>query len=103
MAIVLRSAAMQHNEAGRVSGNGLAQPIPLYVRFRSQGDPIVGTSIDYFAFRGLKLAAGRQMTRLGDCVLGSEVARRRGVGPGGFPRRPTRTPPSDSPYRIYVR
>ncbi len=61
----------------------LADAIPLYVRFRSQGDPIVGTSMDYFAFRDLRLAAGRPMTTLGDCVVGAAVASTRGLEPGG--------------------
>ena len=50
---------MKHGEAARVAEGGLARPIPLYVRFRAQDDPIVGTSLDYFDFRGLQVAAGR--------------------------------------------
>lgn len=61
----------------------LAKVIPLYVRFHSQGAPIVGTSLDYFAFRQLKLAEGRMLTRLGDCVLGAKAAKARGLHPGG--------------------
>lgn len=74
---------LRYSEVGRIASSGLAQPIPLYVRFRAQEDPIVGATLDYFEFRGLRIAQGRQMTRLGDCVLGAEVARRRGIGPGG--------------------
>ncbi|MCP5119337.1 MAG: ABC transporter permease [bacterium] len=70
------------SEVKRVAGSELAQAIPLYVRFRSQQDPIVGTTLDYFPFRGLRVARGRQMGRLGECVLGAGVARRRGLGPG---------------------
>lgn len=57
-------------------------PVPLYVRFRSQGVPIVGTTLDYFDFRGLSIGAGRQMATLGEAVLGAEAARTLGVGPG---------------------
>ena len=74
---------LPYGEAARVRETGLAEAIPLYVRFRAGKDPIVGTSVDYFAFRGLKIAAGRSITRLGDCVLGARVAKERGVGPGG--------------------
>jgi putative ABC transport system permease protein len=69
-------------EVDRIAGSGLARAIPLYVRFRSRDDAIVGTSLDYFTFRGHRIASGRQMMRLGDCVVGAEVARRRGIAPG---------------------
>jgi putative ABC transport system permease protein len=58
----------------RVMDTDLAIPIPLYVRFRTRGNPIVGTTLDYFEFRGLKVAEGRQLAVLGDCVLGAKVA-----------------------------
>lgn len=73
---------IRYAEVTRIAQSGLAQPIPLYVRFRAQQDRIVGTTLDYFDFRGLGIASGRKMTRLGDCVLGASVARRRGIGPG---------------------
>ncbi|MBK8091070.1 MAG: ABC transporter permease [Verrucomicrobiaceae bacterium] len=65
-----------------IRATGTAQAIPLHVRFHAQESPIVGTELDYFTFRGLKLAAGRQITRLGDCVLGARVAAKRGLKPG---------------------
>ena len=69
------------DEAG-IRASGLAKAIPLYVRYHSQEAPIVGTSLDYFEFRGLKMAQGRMLTRLGDCVLGARVARQRGLKAG---------------------
>jgi len=75
-------ATMRYGEAERIGDSGLALAIPLYVRFRAQRDPIVATTLDYFPFRGLRVARGRQMTRLGDCVLGARVAAERGLGPG---------------------
>ena len=71
--------AMTYSNVAEIAQGGLAEAIPLYIRFRAQRDPIIGTTLDYFQFRNLRIAAGRQMTRLGDCVLGSEVARRRGA------------------------
>jgi len=59
----------------RVMDTDLALPIPVYVRFRARGNPIVGTTLDYFAFRGLKISEGRQMAVLGDCVVGAKVAK----------------------------
>lgn len=73
---------LPYAEVSRIADTGMADPIPLYVRFRSGEDPIVGTSLDYFAFRGLHVACGQQLRRLGDCVLGARVAEARGLGPG---------------------
>jgi len=73
---------MTYAEVDRVLQTELADPLPLYVRFHSRGTPIVGTSLDYFAFRGLQLAQGRWMGRLGDCVVGAGVAAARGLEPG---------------------
>ena len=66
-----------------VSDSGLAEVIPLHVRFNAQGAPIIGTELEYFEFRGLTIAQGRMLTRLGDCVLGAGVARKKGLQPGG--------------------
>lgn len=63
--------------------NRSAAAIPLHLRYQAQGAPIVGTELDYFTFRGLKLAAGKQISRLGDCVVGARLARRRHLQVGG--------------------
>lgn len=76
------SESLSHAEVGIVRDSGFAEAIPVYTRFRSRGHPIVGTTLDYFAFRGLSLAAGRQMAILGECVVGSRVARLLQVAPG---------------------
>jgi len=60
----------------------LAEPVPLYTRFNARGFPIVGTTLDYFDFRGLKLAQGRQMAVLGEIVLGASVAESLNLKPG---------------------
>lgn len=72
--------SMQVNE--EVSDSGLADPIPLYVRFQARGFPIVGTTLDYFDFRGLRVAQGRTLALLGECVLGPVVAQSLGLIPG---------------------
>ena len=61
-------------EAERVADTGLATAIPLYVRFKVRQQPIVGTSLEYFDFRGARIAEGRAMAMLGECVLGSRAA-----------------------------
>ena len=61
---------------------GLGLPIPLNTGFETNGARIVGTSLDYFDFRGLEVAAGRQIAVLGEAVLGAQVADRLDLGPG---------------------
>ena len=62
--------------------SGLALPIPLHTAFQTNGARIVGTSLDYFDFRGLEVAEGRQIAILGEAVLGAQVAQRLGLAPG---------------------
>ena len=69
-------------DADRVEESGLAFPIPVYARFRARDYPIVGTTLDYFDFRGLELAVGRPLAIVGDAVLGAAVADRLGLEPG---------------------
>jgi len=66
----------------RVLDSDLAMPIPLYVRFQTRNYPIVGTTLDYFDFRELKIAKGDQMAVLGDCVLGAKAAEKLKLNPG---------------------
>jgi putative ABC transport system permease protein len=75
---------MRYEQVTRVDTTGLALPIPMYVRFNAQGHPIVGTSLEYFGYRSLEIAVGRQMVTLGECVLGARVASAMGAGPGDF-------------------
>jgi len=69
-------------EADRVEASGLALPIPIYARFRARDYPIVGTTLDYFDFRGLQIADGRPLTIVGDAVLGANVAEALRLGAG---------------------
>jgi putative ABC transport system permease protein len=69
-------------ELARVAESGLADAIPLFVRFRVREQPVVGTTIDYFDFRHLALASGRPMAVLGECVLGATAAEKLGAGVG---------------------
>lgn len=62
----------------------IAEAIPLYARFLASGHRIVGTSLDYFKFRGLELAEGRALLRLGECVIGAGVAVSEGLGEGDY-------------------
>ncbi len=71
-------------EVTRIEASGLARAIPIYVRFRAGPSRLVGTTLEYFEFRGLEIAQGRPMAMLGECVLGAAAAERAGVGPGGY-------------------
>jgi len=74
---------MRYEQVERVAESGQASPIPLHARFRARGVPIVGTTLDYFDFRRLRVDSGRQMAVLGECVLGARAADELGAGPGG--------------------
>jgi putative ABC transport system permease protein len=74
--------ATHWDEVERIRESGLADPIPLYVRFRVRDQPIVGTTLDYLDFRGLRVEDGRVMAVLGECVVGATAAQRLGVSPG---------------------
>ena len=63
-----------HGDVEAMRATGYAAPIPLYVRYTAHHAPIVGTTLDYFTFRRLRLARGEQLLELGDCVLGAEAA-----------------------------
>lgn len=73
---------MTYTEVLRARDSSLARAIPMYVRFQSRGAAIVGTTLDYFDFRGLTIESGRQIALLGECVLGARAAAAMGVGPG---------------------
>lgn len=60
----------------------LAVPLPLYIRFKARGYPVVGTTMDYFNLRHLRLIEGEMFTMLGQCVLGAKVAKELDLGPG---------------------
>jgi putative ABC transport system permease protein len=66
----------------KVTETDLAVPIPLYVRFKARGYPIVGTTLDYFDFRIIHVAQGRMLAMLGECLVGAEVAEGLTLKPG---------------------
>lgn len=68
--------------ADEITDTGLGYAIPLYIRFQARNKPVVGTTIDYFDFRGLEVAQGRMLAMLGECVIGASVAEEHGLAPG---------------------
>ena len=75
-------APLSMAQAQELDASGLARAIPVLARNRARGAPVVGTTHDYYAFRGLHAARGTLPVMLGDCVLGAAVAARLGLGPG---------------------
>ncbi|MEW6039870.1 MAG: ABC transporter permease [Pseudomonadota bacterium] len=74
--------AIRMQEADRIAATGWADPLPIYARYRVQGQPLIGVTLDYFDFRRLAPAQGGLPAILGDCVLGADAAERLGLGPG---------------------
>ncbi len=74
--------ALPVGEIDRLVEDGLCLPIPILARDTAEGLPLVGTSNDYFRFRGLRPAVGGLPVQLGECVLGAEAARRTRLGVG---------------------
>jgi len=65
-----------------LSRGGLGTPIPLFCAHTARGRPVVGTTPEYYVFRGLRPASGTLPLLLGDAVLGAEAAQALGLGAG---------------------
>ncbi|MDZ4755718.1 MAG: hypothetical protein SGJ11_14625 [Phycisphaerae bacterium] len=63
-------------ELTRLADSTSGTVVPLHLGFSAQRQPIVGTSLDYFELRALRLKDGRQFAVLGECVLGFRAAQR---------------------------
>ncbi len=57
-----------------VETDDLATAIPLVLGSTARTSPVVGTTLDYLAFRNLRFAQGRPFALVGQCVLGSQAA-----------------------------
>jgi putative ABC transport system permease protein len=66
----------------RVRARGLGRALPMNLETTAQRWPLVATSLEYLEWRALELEAGRLFVQVGECVVGSEVARGRGLSPG---------------------
>ncbi|MEH6606931.1 MAG: ABC transporter permease [Pseudomonadales bacterium] len=76
------ATTLPYSDVAELVDTGLAKAIPLYYHFRVQNYPVVGTSPDYFEYRGLHVAAGRHGALLGEAVIGAAVAKSMGIGVG---------------------
>ncbi len=64
------------------SQDELIDAVPLHLLHHAKSYPVVGTSIDYFSKRNLVVEFGTMPLRLGDCLIGSAVARELNLQPG---------------------
>ena len=69
-----RADDLRHSQDGLV--------VPLHTGRRVRGHPLIGTSAEYFSFRGLEPASGALNDIPGECVVGAKVARLLAVAPG---------------------
>jgi putative ABC transport system permease protein len=76
------SDTVPYAEADKLDASGLGYAIPIYAKFKARGFAIVGTSLDYFDYRKLKLAQGRWFGVLGEAVVGAKAAKTLGVQVG---------------------
>jgi len=95
---------LRMSQVERIAKSKLANPIPMHVRFRARGYPIVGTTAAYLKLRDLQLVSGRTWKMLGECVVGSRVAAHRNLRLGS--RIPVSTKKvfslDDAPLRLNV-
>jgi putative ABC transport system permease protein len=78
-----RLDTVPYSDVAALGAGGQSTAIPIHARFTARGWPVVGTSPDYYRLRGLRAAAGTLPLRLGDVLLGSDVAAALALAPGG--------------------
>jgi putative ABC transport system permease protein len=61
---------------------GFERCLPLHIRFRTNDFPIIGTHLEYFEYRVREIQVGEVFGRLGECVIGSDVAGQLGLDVG---------------------
>jgi len=59
-----------------------ARVFPLHAAHTADGCPLVGSTLEYFDYRGLRPASGRLPAMLGEVALGSQAAHDLGLKPG---------------------
>ena len=73
---------IKSNVADKLDDTGLGYSIPILSAFNARGFPIVGTTLEYFTFRKLNVQNGRNITYIGECVVGYKVAQDLNLSPG---------------------
>jgi putative ABC transport system permease protein len=73
---------IKSNVTDKLDDTGLGYSIPILSAFNARGFPIVGTTLEYFSFRNINLQNGRNITYIGECVVGYKVAQDLNLSPG---------------------
>jgi putative ABC transport system permease protein len=66
----------------QLNETGFGYSIPVLSAFKAREYPIIGTNLDYFEFRNLKIREGRTLRYVGECVIGERVAEQLDLKPG---------------------
>lgn len=74
--IAKQPESITYNDALAIDQSRMAMAIPLHTSYRVGDFRIVGTTLDYFDHRRLKIGSGRSMATLGEAVVGSSAARK---------------------------
>ncbi len=77
-----KTRALTYKDYTALNDKKRGQAVPLHVVFRAGDYPIVGTSSVYFKKRMLHVDAGVFVDEIGQCVIGAQVARERGLNVG---------------------
>ncbi len=75
--MIPRSVAIEAGESG------LGVPVPIHLKGSVNGNPLVGTTPDYEAFRSIKMNRGHWPRKLAEAAFGSKVAQELGIEVGG--------------------
>jgi putative ABC transport system permease protein len=69
-------------DVDEIHATGLALGVPIRTGLAARGFPLVGTSLDYFSFRGIRVATGRGLAMMGECLIGANAAASLDLAPG---------------------
>ena len=75
-------SAITMEKVEKLNATGFGYAIPVISMFKARNFSIVGTDLDYFEFRNLQLRSGQWMSFIGECVIGSGVAKKLNIGVG---------------------
>ena len=76
--------SIQYKQIEEINSSDLAVAIPIYLNHTIEGYPLVGVSSDYYNMRSLTLKIGNYPIRLGDCIVGSSIAKKLELNIGSY-------------------
>lgn len=76
------SQSISYGEVKKATHHHLGEIVPIYVKHSISDYPLVAVSPAYYTMRQLVADEGTLPRRMGDCVVGAEVARQLSLSPG---------------------